>query len=297
MTSPSGTQAIDRAALLLTQVVDNAEPISFTELAAASGLAKSTTSRLLQALERNHMLRRGADGRYLPGELFVRYAWRGDSRTDLVSVARPYLERLGEQTGETINLGIAAGAAVEQVAQVDSRFMIGGTNWVGLAVPLHCSALGKVLLAYGAADLPPGRLAQRTERTITARAELAAELTEVRERGYAITDEELEPGLIAVAAPVFGAGRRTRIGGPAPVASISVSAPVSRLSGTALAVAAARCVAAAADLSVALGAGQPGNDPPGGPEVSGAAEVGGPGHPHRGGRRGNVIHHREEGAA
>ena len=72
-------------------------------------------------------------------------------------------------------------------------------------MPLHCAALGKVLLAYGAAELPPGRLERRTSRTLTSRAELDANLAEVRERGYAVTDEELEPGLVAVAAPVFAA--------------------------------------------------------------------------------------------
>ena len=69
---------------------------------------------------------------------------------------------------------------VEQIAQVDSTYMIGGTNWVGLSVPLHCSALGKVLLAYGAAQLPPGRLEQRTDKTITSEAALRTDLATVR---------------------------------------------------------------------------------------------------------------------
>jgi IclR family acetate operon transcriptional repressor len=135
---------------------------------------------------------------------------------------------------------------VEQIAQVDSRYMIGGTNWVGLAVPLHCSALGKVLLAFGAAELPPGRLQQRTAKTITTRQGLRAELAAVRDRGYALTDQELEPGLVAVAAPVFADG-------PAAVAAISVSAPATRLTADQVGVTAARCVAAADALSAALG--------------------------------------------
>ncbi|HEX7996305.1 MAG TPA: helix-turn-helix domain-containing protein, partial [Streptosporangiaceae bacterium] len=106
MSSPNGTQAIDRAAMLLAQVVHGSEPVSFTELTTASGLAKSTTSRLLMALERHQLVRRDDDGRFWPGELFVRYAWRGTAGADLVAVAQPYLARLGEQTGETINLGI-----------------------------------------------------------------------------------------------------------------------------------------------------------------------------------------------
>jgi len=155
VTSPNGTQAIDRAAQLLTQVVNGAEPVTFTELTAASGLAKSTTSRLLMALERHQLVRRDGDGRFWPGELFTRYAWRGTARTDLVAVAQPFLDRLGEQTGETVNLGVAGGAGggiqyagarhgggsgtmVQQIAQVDSTYMIGGTNWVGLSC--RCTA-------------------------------------------------------------------------------------------------------------------------------------------------------------
>ena len=211
--SPTGTQAVDRAAQLLREVVHGPDPVTFTELTAATGLAKSTTSRLLMALERGGLVRRDDHGRFQPGEMFVRYAWRGGAEAGLVAVARPFLDRLGEATGETVNLGVASNGMVEQIAQVDSTYLIGGTNWVGLSVPLHCAALGKVLLAYGAATLPPGRLEHRTARTITSRAAVAADLAEVRRRGYAVTDEELEPGLIAVAAPVYA--RRCRRGGRA----------------------------------------------------------------------------------
>jgi IclR family transcriptional regulator, acetate operon repressor len=249
VTSPNGTQAIDRAAMLLTQVVHGAEPASFTELTAACGLAKSTTSRLLMALERHQLVRRDDDGRFVPGALFVRYAWRGTAGSDLVAVAQPFLDQLGELTSETINLGVASGAAdamqVEQIAQVDSRYMIGGTNWVGLAVPLHCSALGKVLLAFGAAVMPAGPLQARTPKTITTRQALDAELRAVRERGYAVTGEELEPGLVAVAAPVFA-------GGQAPIAAISVSGPASRLTPAQIPATAAQCTAVARALSATL---------------------------------------------
>jgi len=274
VSSPNGTQAIDRAAMLLTQVVHGSEPVSFTELTAASGLAKSTTSRLLMALERHQLIRRDVDGRFWPGELFVRYAWRPAAGAHLIAVAQPFLARLGEQTGETINLGIAVGGAegggpggiaraggggaggavgsgtadmtVEQIAQVSSRYLIGGTNWVGLAVPLHCSALGKVLLAFGAAAMPSEPYQARTAHTITTRMALEPELATVRDRGYAVTAEELEPGLVAVAAPVFAGGRVA-------IAAISVSAPASRLTGDLAPATAALCAAAARDLSATLG--------------------------------------------
>jgi IclR family transcriptional regulator, acetate operon repressor len=255
VTSPTGTQAVDRAALLLTRVVHGSEPVTFTELINASGLAKSTTSRLLTALERNRLIRRDADGRFRPGELFVRYAWRADSQAALAAIAQPFLDRLGEQTGETINLGVGSGGAVQQIAQVDSRYMIGGTNWVGLSVPLHCSALGKVLLAFGAAELPAGRLERRTGATITSRSSLRAQLGDVRDRGYAATVGELEPGLVAVAAPVQASSGAT-------IAAISVSGPDSRLTPERIPDAAGRCVAAASALSGALGRSErPGRSP------------------------------------
>jgi IclR family acetate operon transcriptional repressor len=262
VTSPNGTQAIDRAALLLTRVVRGTGPASFTELATASGLAKSTTSRLLMALERHQLVRRDRDGRFCPGELFVRYAWQGTADADLVAVAQPFLSELGELTGETINLGIVASSgvaaraggggaggdgrtAVNQIAQVDSKYMIGGTNWVGLAVPLHCSASGKVLLAFGATSIPAEPYERRTDRTLTSRSELDQELASVRARGCAVTDEELEPGLVAVAAPVFA-------GGQVAIAAISVSGPASRLTGDQLETTTAACLNVARTLSTTL---------------------------------------------
>ena len=246
MTSPNGTQAVDRAAQLLVHVVHCPEPVTFTELTPVSGLAKSTTSRLLMALERNGLVQRDARGRFRPGEVFVSYAWRGGAEAGLITVAQPFLDRLGDATGETINLGVASRGMVEQIAQVDSTYLIGGTNWVGLSVPLHAAALGKVLLAYGAATLPPGRLVRRTARTITGRDALQADLAEVRRRGYAVTNEELEPGLVAVAAPVY----RDR---GAVVAALSVSGPTTRLTRKRILAVAAQCVAEARALSAVLG--------------------------------------------
>ena len=249
MTNQDGTQAIDRAARLLSEVVHSAGPMTLTGLIAACGLPKSTTFRLLLALERNRLVRRDEGGRFLPGEMFVSFAWRGGAEAGLTGVAQSFLERLGEATGETINLGVARDGMVETIAQVDSTYLIGGTNWVGLSLPLHCSALGKVLLAYGTAQLPAGTLERRTEKTITSATALRADLATVRARGYAVTDEEVEPGLIAVAAPVYGYDGTV-------VAALSVSAPTTRMSADHLAEVAGLCAREAASVSAALGYGQ-----------------------------------------
>ncbi len=246
MTRPTGSQAIDRAARLLSQVVDATDPVTFTELAKSTGLAKSTTSRILLALERNGLIRREANGAFRPGEAFVRYAMRGTAETDLLAVANPYLERLGEVTRETVNLGVVHRNMVEQIAQVDSRYVLGGTNWLGRSVPLHCTAIGKVLLASRAAVLPAGRLERLTPKTITRRSVLDADLSEVRRRGYAVADEELESGLVAVAAPVQRGGGTT-------VAAISVSGPSTRFGSSRLTEVAGQCMAEAGALSALLG--------------------------------------------
>lgn len=246
MSNPTGTQAVDRAARLLREVIDAAEPVTFTELVTATGLPKSTTSRLLVALERSRLVRRDAAGAYGPGEVFVSFAWRHSGEADLVGVAQRYLERLGDKTGETVNLGVVRRSMVEQIAQVDSRYMLGGTNWLGRPVPLHCTAIGKVLLANGAAVLPAGRLERCGPRTITSRAELAANLDEVRRRGYAVTDEELEPGLVAVAAPIHKDGG-------AVVAALSVTGPSTRLGTARRGEVAGHAIAEANELSAELG--------------------------------------------
>ena len=110
-----------------------------------------------------------------------------------------------------MNVAVAGPAGVEHLAQRDSRFFLGSSNWIGRPVPFYAAANGKVFLAFGAAKLPRGALTQLTEHTVVDRAALELELAAVRERGWATTVEELEPGLLAVAAPVRdGARRRDR---------------------------------------------------------------------------------------
>lgn len=221
----TGTQAIDRAAALLSLVVLADEPLSSRELADETGLARSTASRLLLALERQELLERDGEGGFRPGPLFSVYAVRHDPVDALVRAAQPVMARIAERTGETVNFAVPHGDGVTQVAQIDSTYLLGTTNWVGVDVPPHCSALGKVMYAYGALRVPTGRLVRRTPHTVTTVAELARELSVVRQRGYAVTHGELEEGLDAVAAPVRGRDGSVK-------AAIGVSGPSFRLAGS-----------------------------------------------------------------
>lgn len=218
----AGSQAVDRAAALLVSVVESPEPRSFTSLVDEIGLARSTTSRLLQALERNKLVQRDRSGGFRAGSVFATFAVRHDRLTDLADLARPAMERLGKLSGETINLAVPDGDEILQVSQVDGRHVLGAMNWLDVDVPAHCSAVGKLFYAYGAMAIPTGELPRRTPHTLTTRATLAADLESVRELGWASAYEELEPGLVAVAAPVRDATGTV-------VAGISVSGPVLRI--------------------------------------------------------------------
>lgn len=217
-----GTQAVDRACGLVALVVQATEPLTFTELADAAGLARSTASRLLAALERTELLQRDSSGSYVAGSLFALHAARHDPWQETARVARPFLERLRDDTGETAHLGVPLGTGVVHVAQVDSAYLLATRDWTQLQVPAHCSSLGKVLYAHGRLPLPDLPLARPTDRSVADIVALQRDLAEVRRRGYAATVDELEIGLTAVAVPIRGRDGEV-------AAAIGVSGPSARL--------------------------------------------------------------------
>jgi IclR family transcriptional regulator, acetate operon repressor len=221
-TAAPGTLAIDRAALLLTLVLEAERPRALVELAADADLPKSTASRLLAALERQGLVeQRGRRGRFVPGPVLLRFAHRGLADRHLAELAEPHLAALGEVSDETINLAVAGALGVEHIAQVESRHFLGTGQWVGRRVPYHCTAVGKVLVAFGAADLPDA-LEPLTPATIVDRVALETLFDTVRADGCAVAIDELETGLASLAAPVLGND------GDA-VAALSISGPSVRL--------------------------------------------------------------------
>lgn len=219
----TGTQAVDRATSLLIAIINAPKPPLLSELARELKLPKSTTSRILGALERQGLIRRDRDGAYLGGDVLMRFASTQNQDSTLVNKMRPVLENLAAKTSESVNLAVPGNNELKLIDQVDGQYLLGATNWVGRHVPYHASALGKVLLAFGAAQIPSGALQGKTSRTITSRAQLSKELEKIRKSGFAIIDNELEDGLVAVAAPVFGPTGLV-------VAAISISGPDARIS-------------------------------------------------------------------
>ncbi|MHB8692635.1 MAG: IclR family transcriptional regulator [Solirubrobacteraceae bacterium] len=222
-----GTTAVDRSADLLVRVLESERPVALTELASATGIPKSTVSRLLSALERRGLVEQdGQRGRLRPGPAILRVAERSMLERNVVELARPSLDALSEASGETINLAVPALGGVEHVAQVDGRHFLGTGQWLGRTVDYHCTAVGKVFLAFGRAMIenqaPELPLRRHAPATITDPRLLRSELTRVRRTGLATAVDELEPGLAAMAAPVRGAGGDV-------IAALSITGPTLRM--------------------------------------------------------------------
>jgi DNA-binding IclR family transcriptional regulator len=198
--------ALEQASHLLAAVLE-ASPRRPTELAEIVGLPAVALAPLIAALEQHGLVAWDAGHSELrPGPLALRFARSGVGRQDLVDLSLPSLRRVAEESGETTNLILPRPSGTEAVTQVDGHHLLGATNWIGRELGLHCTAAGKVFLAFGVSELPAGELEQLTPATVTDRAALMRELEAVRDQGYATIVDELEPGLSAVAAPVRDRG-------------------------------------------------------------------------------------------
>src|SRR5262249_11190411 len=152
----------------------------------------------------------------------LRFAHRGGVERHLVELAETALEAIADASDETVNLSVPTPHGVDHLAQVDGRHFLGAGQWVGRRTDYHCTATGNDSLAFGAAELPPGRLARLTADTVVSRAALDAELATVRRVGFATAIDELEDGLTAIAVPVRGPTGDV-------IGALSISGPTLRL--------------------------------------------------------------------
>lgn len=206
----SGAQTVERALAVLRGFEASDEALGITEVAKHSGLTVSTAHRLAKALAEGGLLMQDPRSeRYQLGPALVALGRKAEERLGY-SHALPALQELSTLTGESINLGIRAGNEVHVVLDVASSQPLRFDQAPGTRVPLHISAMGKCLLAHSGdidAEISSlGELARATDRTITDRDELRTELEQVRESGWALNDEERNPGVRAIAAPVLRPG-------------------------------------------------------------------------------------------
>jgi len=245
-------QVLDRTVGILQVLADARSNLGPAEIAERLSLHKSTIHRLLTALERHGYIRKQAgNGKYGLGLKLFELGSRAVAGLDLRESAQPILERLVSETGETAHLCVMDGGHMISVAIAESRRTVRTPATVGRRSPLHCTAVGKAILAFlperaVLALVKQHPLRKYTSRTLVSRAALGAELARIRGRGYAIDDEEVEDGLRCVGAPI-----RNYSG--AVIASMSIAGPSFRLTRSRIPVLADAVVNAAERLSSDLG--------------------------------------------
>jgi DNA-binding IclR family transcriptional regulator len=225
--------------------------IGITEAARRLGLSKAVVHRVLRSLEDRAFVR--FDGRtrlYVLGPAVSALGAKALGRTDLRTAAMPVLRRLQHETGETTTVSALVGNHRVYLDQVVSLAEIKMTVEIGRAWPLHAGSSSRAILAFAPRELREqvlaGELPGLTPITITDRAALAASLEQVRARGVAISRGERQPGAGSIAAPVFGPEGTV-------VGAISVCGPVDRFTGEVTDWLIQRTIAAAAEVSDALG--------------------------------------------
>jgi DNA-binding IclR family transcriptional regulator len=245
-----GVRSVERAIAILDALAQGGWRTG-AEIARGLNVHRSTALRLLGTLERHALVERDSrSAKYRLGRRLPQLAGVVTGESDLRSLARPVCESLAGALGETVTLDVLVGDEIVPIEQATDSTSVVSVNWLGRRTPVHCTASGKVILAYG----PPAvrdRLLDRplersTAHTIAGRAELEAQLAEVLQGGFARTYEELEVGLDAIAAPVFAAGGEI-------VAALDVSGPSHRLRAEGRPELVRLTLDAAADLSRRLG--------------------------------------------
>jgi IclR family acetate operon transcriptional repressor len=220
----------DRVLAVLAELAGHPDGASLEELTRAVASPKPTVHRALASLCRFGFAARDGHGRYVLGDEFLRLAFaHHEARPDHLRIA-PVLTALTERYGETAHYAVLDGHTVVYRAKVDpAAGALRLSSTVGGRNPVHSTAVGKLLLAYALPDddavtawVGDRTLPQRTPHTLTSAEALAAELRTIRARGYAVDDQENEPGIVCLAVPVFLTSP-TR-----PSGAVSVSAPVSR---------------------------------------------------------------------
>ena len=221
------------------------------EVARELHVHRSTALRLLGTLERHALVERDSkSSKYRLGQRLPQLASVVTGESDLRSVARPVCEALAGALGETVTLDVLVGGEIVPIEQATGSTSVVSVNWLGRRTPVHCTASGKVILAFGPDAVRLGVLARpllrTTPHTIIDPAELGSQLEAARGDGFARTYEELEVGLDAIAAPVYSAAGEV-------VAAVDVSGPAHRLRAEGRPELVRLTLDAAADLSRRLG--------------------------------------------
>lgn len=225
-TDPSQLQTALRGVRLLEMFVEEQRDLTLAEICLRLGIPKPTGMRFLNTFMNAGYVERVGVGLYRLGPSIELLSRPPDIEERMRQVAAPYLQVLVDRYGESTHLGIRRGRTMVTASFLEGTHTIRMASHIGARRPIHCSSMGKALLAFSdpsVIDLVLHESLDRlTPHTITDPAELRAELARIREHGYAVDDEEVELGLRCVGAPVFDYTGMA-------VAGISISGPTQRV--------------------------------------------------------------------
>ncbi|MFJ8744653.1 IclR family transcriptional regulator [Embleya sp. NPDC127516] len=225
MTDAAGLDTVlGKAVTILRAFRPDDRAVALAELVRRTGLHKATVHRLTGALVDNRLLDR-VEGGYRPSGGLFELGMLAAPERSLLEVATPFLQDLYERTHETVHLGVREGHDVVYVAKIGGHDQARSPSRAGGRMPMHCTAIGKALLAHADDELRnevlAGPLERRTPRTVVAPGILRRHLRQTVETGVAFEREESTVGLMCVAAPVLGPDHEA-------LAAISVAGPTGR---------------------------------------------------------------------
>ncbi|TNC22245.1 IclR family transcriptional regulator [Amycolatopsis alkalitolerans] len=243
-----GLKILDLLIEVESDPIRREEGLSIQQVALELEIHKSTASRLMQTLVTrgyavaNHGGRRG----FRLGPAVEVSSGLNMNQRRLTDLAHPFLARLVDETGECAHAAVASGATALVIDDVETGQPLRVVSGTGRRVPLHCTSAGKCLMAFGLAAVPP-ELPRRTARTMTNPEILSLHLAEIRERGYALDDEENHTGVRCISVPVYNGA------GGTPVGCIGIDGPSVRMVETEIEKLAHKVIEVATELSIKLG--------------------------------------------
>ena len=220
--------ALSKAMAVLDSVLSQKRPVGLPDIAAQLGLPRQTVHRVLQQLEENGLLQRDPlRDRFLVGAGMTQLALSALDAAAHCGAGHLVLETLVEAIGETCNIGVLDGREVVYIDRVECDWPLRVQLQAGSRLPMHCTAIGKLLLAQMSHTasrrlIAAAPLTKYTENTLTDPQALEAQLADIRRQGYSTSDEEYAVGMIAVAVPIGNEKGK-------PVAALAVQAPEARL--------------------------------------------------------------------
>ncbi len=226
-------KSVVRTMKIMELLAESSRPLGVTEISRRADLHKSTVYRLLETMQYlGYISQKPDSGKYSTGLKLFEVGSMVINDLDLRERAKPYLQELMEETGETVHLGILDKREIVYIDKVESFKTIRMHSKIGRRVLPHSTALGKVILAFSPIKIlddiiMSNGLPEKTDKTITEESKFRHELQKIKEQGYGIDEQENEKGIRCIAGPIFDHTGKI-------IAAFSISGPASRVTSDTL---------------------------------------------------------------